>query len=205
MQSQLILGMTYAFAAAVQPGPLQAYLISQTLAHGWRRTAPAALAPLLSDLPIVCLVLLVLTRMPAAVVQGLQLGGGLFLVYLALGALKACRDYPKPQAQAAPPVHRTLLKAALVNLLNPSPYLGWTLVMGPLLLKAWHDSPAGGVALVAAFYLTLVLATLAIILLFGAARSLGPRVARLLVGLSALALAGIGLSRLWAGIAPLLP
>lgn len=205
MLSQLLVGAGFAFAAAVQPGPLQAYLISQTLSHGWRRTAPAALAPLLSDLPIVCLVLLVLTRMPAAVVQGLQLGGGLFLLYLAVGAFKACRDDPKNRARAAPPVHQTLLRAALVNLLNPNPYLGWTLVMGPLLLEAWHDSPAGGVALVAAFYLTLILVNLAIILLFGAARSLGPRVARGLVGLSALALAGLGLSRLWAGIAPLLP
>ena len=42
MPTYLILGMTYAFAAAVQPGPLQTYLISQTLSHGWRRTLPAA-------------------------------------------------------------------------------------------------------------------------------------------------------------------
>jgi threonine/homoserine/homoserine lactone efflux protein len=34
MLTYLIIGMTYAFASAVQPGPLQAYIISQTISHG---------------------------------------------------------------------------------------------------------------------------------------------------------------------------
>jgi len=37
-----IMGVVYAFAAAVQPGPFQAYLISQSLSHGWRRTILAS-------------------------------------------------------------------------------------------------------------------------------------------------------------------
>ena len=83
--SYLLLGATYAFAAAVQPGPFQTYLISSTLTHGWRRTAPAVLAPILSDIPIVCLVLLVLTRVPPLAVELLRLSGGLFVLYLAAG------------------------------------------------------------------------------------------------------------------------
>jgi threonine/homoserine/homoserine lactone efflux protein len=51
MLSYLTPGITYAFAAAVQPGPFQAYLISLTLVTGWRRTLPAVFAPLLSDIP----------------------------------------------------------------------------------------------------------------------------------------------------------
>ena len=87
----------------------------------------------------------------------------------------------------------------MVNLLNPGPYLGWGLVMGPLLLKAWRDSPAHGVALLAAFYATLVSGMIATVLLFAGARRLGPRVNRALVGLSALALAAFGLWQLWLG------
>jgi threonine/homoserine/homoserine lactone efflux protein len=56
MSTYLILGMAYAFAAAVQPGPLQTYLISQTLSHGWRRTLPAAFSPLIGDGPVIVLV-----------------------------------------------------------------------------------------------------------------------------------------------------
>ncbi|MBK7455571.1 MAG: hypothetical protein IPJ46_18150 [Anaerolineales bacterium] len=42
-------GIGYGLAAASQPGPFQTYLISQTLTRGWKRTLPAALAPLVSD------------------------------------------------------------------------------------------------------------------------------------------------------------
>ena len=62
--SYLIIGATYAFAAAVQAGPLQAYLIFHTLANGWRRTFPALFAPIFSDIPIICLALFVLTHVP---------------------------------------------------------------------------------------------------------------------------------------------
>jgi threonine/homoserine/homoserine lactone efflux protein len=200
----LILGATYAFAAAVQPGQFQAYLISQTLANGWRRTVPAALSPILSDVPIICVVLLILTQVPPLLVHLLQVGGGVFLLYLARGAIQRCRHYPQTFTTPTSPAHQTVLKAALVNLLNPNPYLAWALVLGPLLLKAWREAPANGIALVAAFYLTMVIATAAIVTLFAAARSLGRRVARVLIGLSAVALGCFGVYQLWSGATALI-
>ena len=204
MLPYLILGAAYAFAAAVQPGQFQAYLISQTIANGWRRTVPAALAPILSDVPIICLVLLVLTRVPPLFVHLLQVAGGLFLLYLASGALRASRNDQQMLTAPPAPAHRTVLKAALVNLLNPNPYLAWALVMGPLLLEAWRQAPAHGIALVVAFYLTMVSVTGAIVILCAAARSFGPRVARVLLGISALALCCFGLYQLWSGSTALL-
>ncbi|MDP2884326.1 MAG: hypothetical protein Q8P51_04810 [Ignavibacteria bacterium] len=60
----LIQGATLGLAAAVQPGPYQTYFMSQALNYGWRRALPAALAPLISDGPIILLTLLVLSQMP---------------------------------------------------------------------------------------------------------------------------------------------
>lgn len=60
----LLQGIGYGFAAAAQPDPFQTYLISQTLLKGWKRTLPAAFAPLVSDGPIIALCLLVLSRVP---------------------------------------------------------------------------------------------------------------------------------------------
>jgi threonine/homoserine/homoserine lactone efflux protein len=194
-----VFGASYAFAAAVQPGPLQAYLIAQTIANGWRRTVPAVFAPILSDVPTVCLVLFVLTQVPPLFVPVLQLAGAFFLIYLSAGALKTCRNYQQAVERQPAPVGRTVLSAVVVNLLNPNPYLGWALIMGPLLLKAWSQGPSYGVALVAVFYVTMVLVTAAVLLLFAGARSLGPRIARLLVGVSAVALAAFGLYQLWSG------
>jgi hypothetical protein len=39
-----VMGAVHAFAAALQPGPFQAYLISENLTHGWRRTILASSA-----------------------------------------------------------------------------------------------------------------------------------------------------------------
>ncbi|HEY5156400.1 MAG TPA: LysE family transporter [Anaerolineales bacterium] len=191
--------MTYAFAAAVQPGPFQTYLISQTLTNGWRHTIPAAFAPLLSDGPIIALVLLVLSRMPGWLVQVLQCAGGVFLLYLAVGAFKTWRDFNVEKTNKVQSSRQTVLKAAMVNLLNPAPYIGWSLVMGPLLLKGWREAPAYGIALMIGFYTTMILVTLGIMLLFSGARNLGSRVSRALVGFSAIALACFGLYELWLG------
>lgn len=69
MLAFLFQGITLGFSAGVSPGPFQAYLFSQTLKNGGRRTLPAVLAPLLSDGPII---LLVLTQTPAWFLRAVQ-------------------------------------------------------------------------------------------------------------------------------------
>ena len=197
MLTYLIIGMTYAFAAAVQPGPLQAYTISQTLSHGWRRALPAAFSPLLSDGPIIVFVLLVLSRLPAWLIPAVRLAGGVLLLFFAFLAARTWRSFDAGRAAPARTEPRSLLGATLVNLMSPGPYLGWSLVMGPLLLKGWREAPAHGIALLAGFYGVMVLGMAAIIMLAGAARGLGPRVSRAMIGASALALAGLGVYQLW--------
>lgn len=197
MSPYLVFGAAYAFAAAVQPGQFQAYLISRTLANGWRSTMPAVLAPILSDVPIVTLALVLLTHVPPVFVQLLRMAGGAFLLYLAAGALRAYRNYAEQPSTSAVPPHRTLFEAVFVNLLNPNPYLAWTLILGPLLLEAWRESALAAFALLVAFYLTMVTASAGLVLLFALARSIGPRVARPLVAVSAVALAAFGVYQLW--------
>jgi threonine/homoserine/homoserine lactone efflux protein len=204
MPSYVLLGATYAFAAAAQPGPFQTYLVASTLARGLRRTLPAVLAPLLSDIPIITLVLLVLTRLPPSALHALRLVGGVFLLYLAARALAAFRHYAAPDAGRTSPAARTVIEAALVNLLNPNPYISWSLVLGPLLLQAWRAAPASGIALLVSFYATMIISTAAILLPFAGARSLGPVIGRTMLGASALALAAFGLYQCWAGGASLL-
>ncbi len=199
MIGYLTTGVAYAFAAAVQPGPFQAYLVSLTLVQGWRKTLPAVFAPLLSDIPAACLALIVLTRIPPAAVNALRLVGGLFLLYLAAGAFRAWRHYQQPAALSPRPTRHIVVTAVTVNMLNPNPYLGWSLVIGPALLQAWRLAPWFGVALLVSFYATMIVATAALLAAFAAAHALGPRVGRVLVGLSAVALAGFGIYQFASG------
>ena len=128
MSTYLIFGMTYAFACAVQPGPVPVLIpIAEALAHGWRRTLPAAFAPLLSDGPVILLTIPVLTQIPAWLAPVLRLAGGCFLLYLAFGAWRTWRTYDPEKLTETSSGRQGLLKAATVNLLNPGPYLGWSL------------------------------------------------------------------------------
>ena len=197
----VLLGSGLAFAAAVQPGPLQAFLLSRVVARGWRHTLPACLAPLLSDGPIAILAIAIVGRLPPAAQQVLRAAGGGLLLYLAVRAFREWREPATPQRDSAP---QTVLQAALVNLLNPNPYLAWALILGPAVVGAWGHSPANGVALVLSFYVTMVVTLAALVFLAGAARFLSPRRQRALVGASAVLLAALGILLLAVAIRDLL-
>jgi len=199
MLAYLIFGITYAFAAAVQPGPFQTYIISQALSKGWKPALPAAFAPLLSDAPIIILVLIFLSNVSESFIHVLQIGGGLFLLFLAYNTYKTWQIYDETEAVKAQSGKKTLFKAAFVNLLGPGPYLGWSLVMGPFLLEGWRKAPINGIVLVAAFYTTMIISLAGIIFIFASARKLGPRVTRITVIISIIGLVGFAFYELWLG------
>jgi threonine/homoserine/homoserine lactone efflux protein len=188
MTAYLLLGITYAFAASVQPGPLQTFFISQALKNGWKKTLPAAFAPVLSDIPIIILILLVLTNIPSGFLAFLQIGGGLMLLYLAYDSFKSFLKFEELNKQEKTANERTLFKAVMVNVLNPNPYLGWSLIMGPLFIKAYREAPVDGAALLIAFYGTMVLCQMGIIILFGLTKNLGTKVTRIMLGIASIGL-----------------
>jgi len=196
----LIFGITYAFAAAIQPGPFQTFIISKTLENGWKRTLPAAFAPVLSDGPIIILVLLILNNIPPAFLKYLQIGGGLFLLYLAYDSFKSFLNFDKLKKPEENKASSTLFKAVLVNVLNPAPYIGWSLIMGPMFIKGYHEATFNGIVLIASFYTTIVICQMGIILLFGLARNLGPKVTRITLGIASIGLAAFGVYLLWQGV-----
>ena len=199
MFNYFLFGITYAFACVVQPGPFQAFLFSQSITNGWRKTVPLVFAPLISDLPVIVLVLLVLTNIPPQVLAILQFAGGMYLLYLAFEAYNNWRRFDA-NVQPGVSAQKNIFKAVLVNLFNPNPYLGWSLVMGPMLIKGWTEDPANGIVLVTGFYSSMVIYSIAMVVLFAATRNLGPRVSRISIGISVLAFAAFGLYQLWAGI-----
>jgi threonine/homoserine/homoserine lactone efflux protein len=195
----ILQGIGYGLAAAAQPGPFQTYLISQTLTKGWKRTLPAALAPLLSDGPIIALCLLVLSQVPPWLQRFLYIAGGLFVLYLAYGTYKTWKRFD-PKLSLQKEARQNILQAALINLLNPNPYIFWSLVTGPILVTGWREMPVYGLGFLAGFYATMILGFSTIIVMFGSARQLGARVNRALLGISAIALLCFGLVQLWLGI-----
>ena len=200
MLTFLLQGLTLGFAAGAQPGPFQTYLISQTLSRGWRRVWIAAFAPLLSDGPIVALVLLVLSQVPNWFQKVLQIVGGIFVLYLAVGAFNTWKTFDPNQDTSLQTGPGSLLRAAMMNALSPGPYLFWSLVIGPLVVSAWRENPWYALVIVLGFYVAMIGLNLGVVFLFGQAARFGDTVRKGMLGFSVLALAGFGLYQLWHGI-----
>ncbi len=196
----LFQGVGYGLAAASQPGPFQTYLISQTLTRGWKRTLPAAFAPLVSDGPIILVCLLALSQVPVVLQRFLYIAGGLFILSLAYGTFKSWKNFDLQTSQPESTGRQSVFKAAMMNALSPNPYIFWTLVTGPILLKGWREAPVNGIGFLAGFYVTMISSLVGIILVFGLASRFGPKVNKILLAVSAIALFCFGLYQLWLGM-----
>jgi threonine/homoserine/homoserine lactone efflux protein len=204
LQPYILQGLILGGTAAVQPGPLQAYLLSLTTSLGWRRALPATFAPLISDGPILILVLLVLTSAPLVMLYTLQIAGGLFLLYLAYGAFKNFRSASAIEPGDGNAAGQNILKAAFINFLSPNPYIFWATIAGPILISGWREAPRYGIGFLVGFYVTLIGGFMAFVALFTAAGRLDERLNSALNGLSAVALFIFGLFHLGRGIIQLL-
>lgn len=198
MVTYLLQGVALGFSAAVSPGPFQAYLLSQASAHGWKKTVGAAFAPLLSDGPIILILLVVLAQTPDWFLRGLNLAGGILMLYLAYGALRTFQKYSR-QTGAAPAEHN-LLKSVLVNALSPGPWIFWSVLAGPILVEAWRTSFADAVLFLFGFYFLLIGGNVLFIALFATARHFGSQITRVLNGIAAIALLIFGLFQIYRGI-----
>lgn len=197
-------GAWLGFSAAASPGPFQAFLFARTARGGIRRALPLVLAPLVSDGPIVAVVLLTLTHLPAGFLRGLEVAGGALLLWLARGAIRTPGASPGTGAgPAVGPRERRgapFLQAVLVNAAGPGPWIFWSTVCGPILAEAWRGGAGRAVAFLAGFYLLLVGGKGALVVAFGLAGRIGPRTARALALASAAAMAGMGALQLWRGL-----
>lgn len=192
MIAYLLQGLSLGLSGAASPGPFQIYLIGQTLKLGWRRALPVAFAPLISDGPILILVLFILTRLPESFLRVVQIVGGIFVLYLAWKAYRAWRAFQYAAVAPEQAARQSLWQAALMNLLNPNPYIFWSLLAGPVLIRGWRETSGRGLAFLFGFYFAMVGGSALLVILFGVARQLGPRVNRALLGVSALALLAFG-------------
>lgn len=200
MIEYFLFGITLAFAAVVQPGPLQTFLISQTLERGWEKTLPAVFAPIISDGPIIILVLFFLSKLPLQFLSILQITGGVFLLYLSYNSFLKFKNHLYINKSANSMLPKTLTKAVLVNFLNPHPYLGWSLVMGPLFLKGWNKDPLIGAAFIVGFYFTIIVGLAATIFIASTAKKFGEKSNRLILLLSIAALFCFGIYSIVVGV-----
>jgi threonine/homoserine/homoserine lactone efflux protein len=152
-----LLGLTLGLSAGITPGPLLTLTVTASLRRGLAGGLLVALAPFISDAPIIALSLLLLDRLPPWAMTAVTFIGGVVVIALGVDALRASRRAELPsQADGEQSAGSELWKGTLVNLLNPHPYLFWATVGGPTLLAGWQERPAHALAFLGGFYALLV-------------------------------------------------
>jgi threonine/homoserine/homoserine lactone efflux protein len=139
--------------AGLAPGPLLALVMTESLRGGTAAGIRVALAPLLTDTPIVALSWGLAGSLDpqSRWLAALSLGGALVVAHLGLAQWRAVL----PEARAAEP-GGALGRGVAVNLLSPHPWLFWITLGGPLLASASSRSVWLAVAFLLTFYSLLV-------------------------------------------------
>ncbi len=165
----LVVGVILGLSAGFSPGPLLALVMSETLRHGIGAGFKVALAPLLTDLPIVILALLVVGRLSdSSLLLGLiAVTGGCFLTLLGWRSLKTTNSAPGMTAVRP----KSLLQGVFTNFLSPHPYLFWISVGAPTTRQALARGTAAGLAFVIGFYICLVGAKVLLAVVTGRGRA----------------------------------
>jgi threonine/homoserine/homoserine lactone efflux protein len=192
-------GISLGFSAGAMPGPLQSYLITTTLANGWRKSIIVILSPLITDGPIILLAVVLLKQLPPQLIRLIQVVGGLYLLWIAYGAWRRFRSgitldiTPQPQS-------RTLSQGLMMNWLSPGPYIFWGTINGPLLIGALQLSIWHGVAFMLAFYGTFLGILALYVVVFDRLRRLDERFTRAIFLVTLVVLVVFGISLVLQGL-----
>lgn len=151
---ELILGLSLGWAAGIAPGPLHTLVLTTSLQRGFAAGARVAVAPLLTDLPIVALSVLAVGALPAGALRWLGALGGTYIVYLGVVTLREAAAGPSAGSAGTP--LRDLRRGFVTNFLNPHPWIFWVGVGAPILVSAWGRGPFPAAAFLVAFYGLLV-------------------------------------------------
>lgn len=167
----ILLGLTLGLGATLSPGPLLALVVTTTLERGFGPGLRVAVAPLITDLPIIVLGLFVLGFLPPRLVGALAIPGGAFLIYLGIETMIQAPRAELARLGDSVASRRDIGKGVLVNLLSPNPWIFILTVLDPQLVSAWRRVGGAALAFPIAFYAVLVGGKIAVAALVGSLRS----------------------------------
>ena len=157
-------------SAGFAPGPLLTLVITETLQHDISSGIKVALAPILTDVPIIILTLFILSKLSNfhTILGIISITGGFFILFMGYQSLRTQKVAITPQANHG----NSLAKGVLANTLSPYPYLFWLSVGAPTMTKAINQNIQAALAFIGSFYLFLVGSKILLAMLTGRSKSL---------------------------------
>ena len=140
--------------AGLAPGPLLTLVVSETLQHGINAGVKIALAPIITDAPIIIVILLVMDQVSRAndFVGVLSLFGGFYVLYIAYDSVRFKESTTNNTGVGA----KSVTKGVLANVLSPHRYLFWLAVGAPTIIKSASVSSIAPALFIVGFYLPLI-------------------------------------------------
>ncbi len=165
----LTIGTILGLSAGFAPGPLLTLVISETLQHGIKAGVKVALAPFITDLPIIILTLFILAKLSSFhnILGIISLIGGCVILFMGYEGLRT-KGVELNLKKTQP---KSLTKGMLVNALNPHPYLFWVSVGAPTITKAMNQSIIAALAFICSFYVSIVGSKIVLAILVGKSKN----------------------------------
>ena len=164
----LSVGVALGLYAGFSPGPLLTLVISQTIKHGPKEGVKVAVAPIITDFPIILVSTLLLARLSnyESVLGVVSILGGIFLVYLAYVSMRT----KGVKVNIDEEVPYSFMKGAIVNALNPHPYVFWVTIGAPIIIKSLAESYIAPVLFVGSFFGCLIGSKVLLVVIAGKSR-----------------------------------
>lgn len=165
----LTVGVLLGLTAGFSPGPLLTLVISETLEHGITSGIKVALAPIITDAPIILVSSLLFTQLSGIenILGIISLTGGGYVLYIGYESFRA----KAPAVDQGKTKPKSLTRGILANALNPHPYLFWISVGAPTIAKALRVDILAPLLFICGFYFFLVGAKVLLAVLVGKSRS----------------------------------
>ena len=169
MLHYLTIGTILGLSAGFAPGPLLTLVISETLQHDIKSGVKVALAPIVTDLPIIILTLFVLSKLSHFhnILGVISLMGGCFVLFMGCESMRT-KGVDTEVGEVEP---KSLIKGVLTNALSPHPYLFWFSVGTPIMIKAMRLGVSAPLTFIVSFYFFLVGAKIVLAILIGKSKS----------------------------------
>jgi len=164
-----VAGCIFGLAGGFSPGPTTTVVVSQTLRFGFLDGIKVAIAPALTDAPIILVAVLLVGELARfePVLGVISLLGAAFLLYLAFESFRV-RGIEIDETQVEP---RSISKGFMANLLNPHPYMFWFVIGAPKLIEAAEINWMTAGAFIVGLYVCLIGAKILVAFLVGRSRA----------------------------------
>ena len=164
----LAIGALLGLSAGLSPGPLLTLVIAETMQHGIRAGAKVAVAPVITDVPIILLTFWVLKQFTHLhlFLGAVALMGGGVVFKMGFDCLRQpALDFKKADLQS-----NSLTRGIVTNTLNPQPYLFWLTVGAAIFADAAAEGNTAVASFLGSFYLLLVGSKMTLAFIIGRSR-----------------------------------